>query len=131
MMSHTCVEAVARQPAKVSATEHWILEIYWRLLQMAKEKQPRSPAAKRTVKKKNETVNPNVPITEELVSTAEPTSATARNAVIQGNSLPDSDEIRRRAYELYEQAGRPEGQQDEFWYKAEREIRSRNEKKTA
>jgi hypothetical protein len=98
---------------------------------MAKEKQPRSPAAKRTVKKKNETVNPNVPITEEPVSTAEATPATARNAVIQGNSMPDSDEIRRRAYELYEQAGRPEGLQDEFWYKAEREIRSRSEKKTA
>ena len=100
---------------------------------MAKEKQPRSPAAKRTVnvKKKNETVNPNVPITEEPVSTAEPTSMSARNALIQGNSAFDSDEIRRRAYELYEQAGRPEGKQDEFWYRAEQEIRNRQNKRSA
>jgi hypothetical protein len=32
------------------------------------------------------------------------------------------DEVRRRAYELWEQYGRPEGGEEEFWFKAEREI---------
>jgi hypothetical protein len=32
-------------------------------------------------------------------------------------------EIRRRAYELWEQYGRPEGGEEEFWFKAEREIK--------
>jgi hypothetical protein len=30
--------------------------------------------------------------------------------------------IQRRAYELWEAAGRPEGQDDHFWHTAEREI---------
>jgi hypothetical protein len=39
----------------------------------------------------------------------------------------DNDEdrnqrIQRRAYELWEAAGRPEGQDDHFWYMAERET---------
>jgi hypothetical protein len=33
------------------------------------------------------------------------------------------DEVRRRAYELWEQYGRPEGGEEEFWLKAEREIK--------
>jgi hypothetical protein len=33
------------------------------------------------------------------------------------------DEVRRRAYELWEQYGRPEGGEEEFWFKAEREIK--------
>jgi hypothetical protein len=31
-------------------------------------------------------------------------------------------EVRRRAYELWEQYGRPDGGEEEFWLKAEREI---------
>jgi len=31
--------------------------------------------------------------------------------------------IRERAHELWEQSGRPDGRQDDFWYQAEREIR--------
>jgi hypothetical protein len=31
-------------------------------------------------------------------------------------------EARRRAYELWEQCGRPEGGEEEFWLKAEREV---------
>jgi len=30
--------------------------------------------------------------------------------------------IRRRAYQLWERAGRPEGRSDEFWHEAAREI---------
>jgi hypothetical protein len=33
------------------------------------------------------------------------------------------DEVRRRAYELWEQYGRPESGEKEFWLKAEREIK--------
>lgn len=32
------------------------------------------------------------------------------------------DAIRRRAYELWEQAGRPEGRSDEFWHAARDEL---------
>lgn len=33
------------------------------------------------------------------------------------------EETRRRAYELWENAGRPEGRELEFWLQAEREVR--------
>jgi hypothetical protein len=33
------------------------------------------------------------------------------------------DEVRRRAYKLWEQYGRPENGEKEFWLKAEREIK--------
>jgi hypothetical protein len=32
------------------------------------------------------------------------------------------DNIARRARELWEIAGRPEGRDDEFWYKAEQQV---------
>ena len=32
------------------------------------------------------------------------------------------DHIRRRAYHLWEEAGRPEGRSDEFWHAARAEI---------
>jgi hypothetical protein len=35
---------------------------------------------------------------------------------------PAQDQIRNRARELWEQNGRPEGKQDEFWRQAEREL---------
>jgi hypothetical protein len=33
------------------------------------------------------------------------------------------ERIRARAQQLWEQAGRPEGRQDEFWYQAQQDIR--------
>jgi len=36
---------------------------------------------------------------------------------------PTDDKLRERAHQLWEQAGRPEGRQDEFWYQAEQELR--------
>jgi hypothetical protein len=33
------------------------------------------------------------------------------------------ERIRRRAHEIWEQEGRPEGRDDEFWRRAETEIR--------
>lgn len=35
------------------------------------------------------------------------------------------DQIRQRAYELYEQEGRQEGRDQEYWLRAEAEIRGR------
>ncbi len=33
------------------------------------------------------------------------------------------DEIRARAYKLWEEAGKPDGGMDDFWFEAERQIR--------
>ena len=37
---------------------------------------------------------------------------------------PTLDQIRLRAYQLWQLAGRPEGGADEFWYEAERELQN-------
>lgn len=61
----------------------------------------------------------------QTVSTADTTSGTARNAVIEGNATIDLDAVRQRAYELYEERGRVEGFHEEDWRRAEEEVRSR------
>jgi hypothetical protein len=35
---------------------------------------------------------------------------------------PTEEQIRERAHQLWEAAGKPEGRQDEFWQQAEREL---------
>jgi hypothetical protein len=35
----------------------------------------------------------------------------------------DEDEIRLRAHRLWEQAGKPHGQEQQFWLEAERQLR--------
>jgi hypothetical protein len=37
-------------------------------------------------------------------------------------SKPTEEQIRVRAHELWEQAGKPEGREDEFWHQAEKEM---------
>jgi len=37
--------------------------------------------------------------------------------------MSDASNIAQRAYELWDAAGRPEGQADEFWFRAEEEFR--------
>lgn len=37
------------------------------------------------------------------------------------------DKIRDRAYQLWDQAGQPEGREEEFWYLAERELSADDE----
>jgi hypothetical protein len=39
-------------------------------------------------------------------------------------SQSTDEKIRDRAHQLWELAGRPEGREHEFWYEAEREIKS-------
>ena len=43
-----------------------------------------------------------------------------RNAVAE----PSKQEIDTRAYQLWEQAGRPENREAEFWHLAEQELRN-------
>jgi len=35
---------------------------------------------------------------------------------------PTEEQIRKRAFELWEQVGKPEGREDEFWHQAQREL---------
>jgi hypothetical protein len=35
---------------------------------------------------------------------------------------PTEEQIRQRAHELWEQAGKPEGREDEFWRLAEKDL---------
>jgi hypothetical protein len=37
--------------------------------------------------------------------------------------MSDASNIALRAYELWDEAGRPEGRADEFWFRAEEEFR--------
>jgi hypothetical protein len=37
-------------------------------------------------------------------------------------AFPTDDQIKNRAHRLWEQAGKPEGREDEFWHRAEREL---------
>jgi hypothetical protein len=39
---------------------------------------------------------------------------------------PTEEQIKRRAYELWERAGKPEGREEEFYYQAEEELRKKN-----
>ena len=92
---------------------------------MAKAKTPRTNAGKtngETITSVNP-VNPAVtpePVKEfREVRKAQPD---ARKNIVPINL---DDEIRRRAYELWEQHGRVSGHENEHWLLAEREIRER------
>ena len=37
-------------------------------------------------------------------------------------AYPTDEQIRSRAHQLWEQAGKPEGREDEFWRLAEQEL---------
>ena len=39
---------------------------------------------------------------------------------------PTNEQIRERAHLLWQAAGEPEGQQDRFWFEAERELAQRD-----
>ena len=42
-------------------------------------------------------------------------------------AYPTDEQIRARAHELWEKAGKPEGRQDEFWHLAEQELLNEDE----
>jgi hypothetical protein len=100
---------------------------------MAEKKRSASATPRKTTRSaKSKTANniENVELdqrsTSEMVSTADYASGTARNAVIEGASAIDADEVRRRAYEIYEERGGQHGLHEDDWYRAEQEIRARN-----
>ncbi len=37
---------------------------------------------------------------------------------------PNDEQIRVRAHQLWEAAGRPEGREQDFWYQAEQELKA-------
>jgi hypothetical protein len=37
-------------------------------------------------------------------------------------AMPDEERVRQRAHKIWEEAGRPDGQQDTHWEQAHREI---------
>lgn len=41
--------------------------------------------------------------------------------------MASDEQVRSRARELWEQAGKPEGRDEEFWYRAEEEFREKQE----
>lgn len=45
-------------------------------------------------------------------------------------SEPTEQEIREHAHRLWEQAGKPEGREDEFWHAAEQELRNADKSNT-
>lgn len=53
-------------------------------------------------------------------------------AIGNGNQQKDNshtmspDEVRRRAYELWEQRGREDGKHEDDWYRAEKEVRGKS-----
>jgi hypothetical protein len=44
--------------------------------------------------------------------------------LVHGMTEPTNDEIRIRAHQLWEEAGKPEGREEEFWHLAEQELRN-------
>jgi hypothetical protein len=40
--------------------------------------------------------------------------------------IPTREQIRSRAHELWEQAGKPEGKDQDFWFLAEKDLRERS-----
>lgn len=42
-------------------------------------------------------------------------------------ATPLEQQIRVRAHELWEQAGKPEGRDDEFWHQAEQALKAKQE----
>lgn len=45
-------------------------------------------------------------------------------------SEPSEQEIRERAHQLWERAGKPEGREEEFWHAAEQELRNEDRSST-
>ena len=70
------------------------------------------------------------PIDRGRESTAKPPASAPPLSLPQTETpLGLEDEIRRRAYELYEEDGRQEGRQHEHWLRAEAEILGKRRQK--
>ena len=89
---------------------------------MAKAKTPRTSAEKTngaTVAQPVTTTS--IPSVSEIREVRTPAPETRKNIV----PINLDEEIRRRAYELWEENGRAAGHDQEYWLSAEREVRGR------
>ncbi len=74
------------------------------------------------------TPNKTTTTTRKPRTNAEPQAVKTRRPMSAGAAPSDGnveERIRQRAYELYEQEGRQEGRDEEYWLRAEAEIRGR------
>ncbi len=86
---------------------------------MAKARTPRTPKPKA---EKNE---------NKVLQMPETTTAANGNGNSNHSAIEVEAEIRQRAYELYESRGYVDGQAEQDWIQAEREVRARQQKHTA
>lgn len=87
---------------------------------MAKEKKATEAAPKKRVTRR--TVAAPAQVTAE-----QPVKASGNGNQQNDNSnTMSAEEVRRRAYELWEQRGREDGKHEDDWYRAENEIRGKS-----
>jgi len=89
---------------------------------MAKAKSPRTNSNKTNGEVTTAVTPVNPSVSPEPVADFRKAQPEARKNIVPINL---EDEIRRRAYELWEQHGRVEGHENEHWLLAEREVRER------
>jgi hypothetical protein len=93
---------------------------------MAKAKTPRNNSNKTNGEAVTPSITPvnpvNPSVSPEPVAEFRKAQPEARKNIVPINL---EDEIRRRAYELWEQHGCVDGQENEHWLLAEREVRER------
>jgi hypothetical protein len=89
---------------------------------MARAKTPRSGAGNQNGGTLATPVNPVTSETHSEIREVRRAAPDARKNIVPINL---DDEIRQRAYELWEQHGRESGRENEHWLLAEREIRER------
>lgn len=88
---------------------------------MAKEKKATEGAPKKRASRKKTVAAPTEPNTEQVQ-----VQASSKNAAVPGDNGSSPDEVRRRAYEIWEQRGREHGKHEDDWYRAEQEIRGKS-----
>jgi hypothetical protein len=55
-------------------------------------------------------------------SVAVPSNSSPSKLTMMANAVPSDSKIRERAYELYESRGRGPGQDEQDWFRAEKEL---------
>lgn len=74
-------------------------------------------------KSRNSTPPTTRPAAPRTISPADAANKVSLNTTKTPNrSAPDEEQVRARAYALWEQAGRPEGDGLQFWLEAEQEL---------
>ncbi len=103
---------------------------------MPKAKSPDAAESKKNAPPVKSASKPaRVPKQQTEQNGAGPRSAPARPAMAQalpvesvGSFGPSEDEIRQRAYELYEQEGYQEGRHEDHWHRAVTELQEKHRK---